>query len=579
MKKFEPFEIVKVLNDIFLVYSTSGPNLDLMSSKNFLQFYSDCQVNHEKLSKQSAELILASEQRKSKFVTFEVFLSILTRISKIIYPDPDETSTSIYRFLDRHIISLYNSIDSDIKLIDVLNLSTLEILGEVSEMIGVLYKSEFTWEIFNSFDVVNIRKSSQSKVLALMKTLRIFPDLISYTKTLKILKLVINNQDFAQSFPFTPPPLGTVFTLKHFITYLYYLCEHSTLQEEDPGKKLALFFQHIEAWLPESSPVKFSLLNLPKVLNYAQEAETVEVSDFKSHQALECLESVFRIYSIWQEKIKKHTMNLIRFLTFTNDAGLSGKVNRRDLELLFCKLTSNKGKKSREHGKMDFSMFCLAINEVSLRVVNKPHALKTFCKENLAKLVEKSYENEVKAVVMMIKEHGLLDIVLVLGQVLRAFFRYYMNENELMNFENFFRFCKDFSVFPDLIQMKKLTPIFYTLASAYANNAMMLTGTKSLEKLLMTEDEYLEPQFINFDLFVEAISVCALEANSINRTSEQKLSFAICKISQSPGASEICRKSGHTRSTLTDMNSLIADNEPDEKSKKLTFIDYLKHKP
>ena len=530
MKKFEPFEIVKVLNDIFLVYSTSGPNLDLMSSKNFIQFYTDCQVNHEKLSKQSAELILASEQRKSKFVTFEAFLSILTRISKIVYPDPEETSTSIYCFLDRHIISLYNSIDSDIRLIDVLDLSTLEILGEVVGMIAGLYRAEFTWEIFNSLDLVHITKSSQSKVLALTKTLRIFPDLISYTKTLKILKLVINNHDFAQSFPFSPTPLGTVFTLKHFITFLYYLCEHSSIQEEDPGKRLALFFQHTEAWLPESSPVKFSLLNLPKVLNYAQEAETVEVSDFKSHQALECLESVFRIYSVWQEKIKKHTINLIRFLTFTHDAGLSGRVNRRDLELLFYKLTSNKGKKGKEQGKMDFSMFCQAINEVATKVSNKPHALKTFCKDHLAKLVEKSYENEVKAVVLMIKEHGLLDIVMVLGQVLRGFFKYYMNENGLMNFENFFRFCKEFSVFPDLIQMKKLTPIFYTLASAYANNAMMLTGTKSLEKLLMAEDEYLEPQFINFDLFVEAVSVCALEANSINRTSEQKLSFAICKV-------------------------------------------------
>jgi hypothetical protein len=575
MKKFEPFEIVKVLKEIFLVYSQAGPCLDLMSRKNFLEFFKDCRVSHEKIKTQDVELLLASEQRKNKFLGFECFLQVITRVSKIVYPNLNDPSESIYNFLDRHIISLYNSIESDIKLIDVLSLSSLEILDDIFPMISDLYKSEFPWEIFNSQDLSSIKKSSQSKILTLVKVFRIFPDLISYPKTLKLLKLILNNEDFVQGFPFECIKQGTVFTSRHFLCFLFYCCEHSSIREDDNGKRLVSFFQHIEAWLPTGSSVRFSLIRAPKVINYAAEPDTVEVPVLKGPQTLESLENVFRIYSVWQEKLKKHTVSLNRFVTLANNAGLLNKINIREIELLFFKITSKRNKSSKEQGKMDFTLFCQAINEISLKLYPGPKALKTFCQNFFNKLLDKSYETEVKAVLLLLKEPSLLELTLNLSETLHQFSRFYMNENQLMNFEVFFKFCKDFSVFPDLIQRKKLTPIFYTLASTYSNNAMMLTGTKSLEKMLASEDEYLEPQFINFELFVEAIAVCALENCNVNRTSEQKLDFAIHKIAQSQGANEISRKSGHTRSGLIGKSFCLPMVENQEK-KKMTFIDHLK---
>lgn len=580
MKKFEPRQILSILNEIFQDYSTSGPNLDKMSSKNFQTFLNDCNIHEAIISKQSISLILASEQHKQQFIDFKCFLQCLIKVSKAIYPNLLETSDCIYHFLDRHITDLYIHLSSEIKLLEILSIQTYDVLNQVTPMITELYKSEFAWELFNDFDLPLVKKKSQEKLRSLSKTLRITPDLISHQKSLKIIKAVISNASYVNSVSLICEYIGSVFTLKHFLVYLMYCCSESGIQEEEFYEKLISFFQHIEAWLPTCATVKFSLLKAPKILNALAEAPTMEISTFKSSQVLETLETVFRIYSTWQEKTKKHTLNLNRFLKILNDANVWDKsspksLQKNETELVFIKITSSRPKSSKDFGKMDFAMFTQAINTISQKLFPGSSHLKQFCRQYFPALIEKSYENEVKAVILMLKDQSLVEIVMLLSEALQPYSKYYMNENSLVNFENFLRFCRDFSVFPDLIQIKKLVPIFYTQASAFAKNTMMLTGTKSLEKLLKTEDEYVEPEFLNFELFVDCIAVCALEAHTVNKTSEEKLLFAISKITQSQGANDISRKSGNTRSSVLDKQDFLMCSDTGQNKKNLTFIDHL----
>lgn len=581
MKNFEPKQIQSMLKEIFLDYSTSGPNLDKMSSKNFSTFLNDCSINESLIPKHSISLILASEQHKQQYVSFTSFLQSLTKICKLIYPHLPETSDCIYNFLDRHVTDLYIKLSSEIQLLEKLSIETYDIMNQITSMMTELYKSEFAWEIFNDFDLELVKKNSQNKVKSLTKTLRIAPDLISHQKSLKIMKVIMYNPVYTGSISVACENLGSVFTLKHFFVYFLYCCAQSCILGDDFSDRLIEFFQHIEAWLPICATVKFSLLKAPRILNTIAEAPTIEISTFRGSQVLETLETIFRIYSTWQEKVKKHTLNLNKFITILNEAGVfwdkgTGKgLQKNEIELVFIRITSNRSKSSKEYGKMDFALFSQAINTISQKVCPGSNSLKYFCKNYFSSLIEKSYENEVKTVILMLKDQSLTEIVMILSDALKPYSKFYMNENSLMNFENFFRFCKDFSIFPDLIQMKKLTPIFYTQASAYAKNTMMLTGTKSLEKLLRAEDEYIEPEFLNFDLFVDSIAVCALEAHTVNKSSEEKLLFAVSKLTQSQGANDISRKSGNTRSSALDKQDYLLYSDSDQQKKPLTFMDHL----
>jgi hypothetical protein len=48
-----------------------------------------------------------------------------------------------------------------------------------------------------------------------------------------------------------------------------------------------------------------------------------------------------------------------------------------------------------------------------------------------------------------------------------VYYPFYSDTKGLMNLETFIKFCKEFSLFPDLISKPRLTTIFYTLAKIY----------------------------------------------------------------------------------------------------------------
>jgi len=50
------------------------------------------------------------------------------------------------------------------------------------------------------------------------------------------------------------------------------------------------------------------------------------------------------------------------------------------------------------------------------------------------------------------------------------FYFHYADAKGLLCFDKFMKFCKDFSIFPDIIPKAKLFKIFMTLAQIYENS-------------------------------------------------------------------------------------------------------------
>ena len=126
------------------------------------------------------------------------------------------------------------------------------------------------------------------------------------------------------------------------------------------------------------------------------------------------------------------------------------------------------------------------------------------------------------------------------------YFIHYADSKGLMNFERFVKFCKDFSIFPDILPKSRISTFFYTLAaihstaeqneshstifyrsilqSIYFTFFFLVNGnTSSIMKKSMSSSRLAlgnldnkvvgqpECELIDQHLFVEALALCAFE--------------------------------------------------------------------
>ena len=597
-----PEEIIKYLKEIFLYYACTGLSAEQehITTKNLLKFFNECNLSDQLLSKNRLECIFISEKRKTKSLNFEVFLEVISKVSKAAYPDLLEVSDSIYYFLDKHVVPLYQEKLKKTANLRELDSNTLEILDGVTPMLQSLYKEEFPWEIYNAEVMEEIKTESKNKVMRIFYALGIVPDLLGPAKAIKICSLLLGNSCFLGIQNLECDNIGTIFTFQHFLESLLYACNDSKIDKSlFFHERFTKFLEQIEASKPS---VKFSLFKVPQMVTILKNSskadqeinetltQTISFEQVRVSNLLEDLEDIFRVYSHWCKKSQKHYLNLTKFLSVLSDSQLiqTGKskgpgLPKHEAELVFysiCFGKTKQSKKSHDSGKMNFSQFFKALETIALRLypdLERSDSLKALIQSHLISVKQNTYETEIRALQHMLKDPKLIEVLYNLGQSLLPYIRFYLNENNQMNLESFEKFCKNFSVFPDLIPKVKLVPIFYCLAATNAKNTMMLTGTKSLGKLLRSNEEYLEPQFINFEMFIDAIAICALETVSINRTPEEKIEIAIEKITQSTGAANISLKSGHTRSSCLEKSDflLFCKKEKAIDSSDLNFVQHL----
>lgn len=70
----------------------------------------------------------------------------------------------------------------------------------------------------------------------------------------------------------------------------------------------------------------------------------------------------------------------------------------------------------------------------------------------------------------ILKDNDILELLGIVHKTLYPYYEYYSDDNNLMQFEHFSNFSKDFGIFPDYLPKSKLYKLFNTLAGFYKDN-------------------------------------------------------------------------------------------------------------
>lgn len=126
------------------------------------------------------------------------------------------------------------------------------------------------------------------------------------------------------------------------------------------------------------------------------------------------------------------------------------------------------------------------------------------------------------------------------------------------------RFCKDFSIFPDIVNLVQLKNIFFTLADFLKGQvetdsnfeAKLLFKSSSKVDIRMSSDIHTgakikdlicKEKCLNFDLFIDSLALASLHTKTHEDLSEiEKIICLADKMAQSHGVNKSQARSGET---------------------------------
>lgn len=137
------------------------------------------------------------------------------------------------------------------------------------------------------------------------------------------------------------------------------------------------------------------------------------------------------------------------------------------------------------------------------------------------------------------------------------FYSNYCSTDYLMYFDQFFEFYKDFSLFPDIVNLIQLKGIFSTLAEIFANEmakqANLIQDVEVSQERSMYSNDMEQKRItgknekINYNLFMNSLAMTAMFFKFNNQIKDmEKLVYLIERMNQSKGMHKIQKKTGKT---------------------------------
>ena len=68
----------------------------------------------------------------------------------------------------------------------------------------------------------------------------------------------------------------------------------------------------------------------------------------------------------------------------------------------------------------------------------------------------------------VLKDPEVIDVLNHVHKSIIYYYNFYSDTYGFLNFDNFIRFCRDFSIFPDIVSKPKLLRFFQALAAIHA---------------------------------------------------------------------------------------------------------------
>jgi len=120
----------------------------------------------------------------------------------------------------------------------------------------------------------------------------------------------------------------------------------------------------------------------------------------------------------------------------------------------------------------------------------------------------------------------------------------YCDKYELIDFELFNQFFRDFDIFPGVVNLVQIKSIFFILQELIVSQINVSNET-SLDALY--KNEIINKLKINFDFFMDGILLCSIHLKEIEELSEvEKIIRIVERMAISPGIAQSQLRSGHT---------------------------------
>lgn len=122
-----------------------------------------------------------------------------------------------------------------------------------------------------------------------------------------------------------------------------------------------------------------------------------------------------------------------------------------------------------------------------------------------------------------------------------------------MTFDQFFDFFKDFSLFPDIVNLIQVKNVFFTLAEIYSCQHVTSRNPHDESELLslnsdinhLNTNKQNQKVCINFPLFLESLAVTAMHFKFDDKFRDiDKLLYLLERMNQSKGFNNSIMKSG-----------------------------------
>ena len=550
-----PGDAETLLSRLFAVYAAErsrGTATQLPLSK-YKQMARDCGLVEDGFTPQAVELVFCSCNHHKPRMQLAAFLDSLPRLAAAKWPESSAQEATV-RLVNDYLLPLYVRVCGDEQTLDCREADpqVRQLLRQSFPVLREIYLAYFGWENSGAATEL-VAERSQSAFFEFLRAFDVCPQLVSKSEVFDLWRELQEAKGTLRAFslqllPSAVEEQGKVFSLGLFLVSLYLL-------SAAVGPRDSRHEQTVELLARMEASQGFATLKMrthtPRTesscLLPARPASTRSTPRPSTavDQHTERLLCLFQRYAAFGNQMNTNRMGSSQFVRLFRDCQLDIK---SDLDVVYSQLTGR--------GKLDFSTFQRALVLVASRIFpdqSAEQAYATLLNEYILRLdaqlqLAPSDSYFVSRLASLLQDSDVLDVLSLSHSAVVYYYSYYAGPRGLLDYTGFIKFCRDFSIFPDICTKPKLLVLFNALAGVFSAGQ-----TKRLE----------DPEgVIDENLFVEALALVALELNiSSSPLPVQRIFVLLEKLSQSGGPAKVMQGLGHGR-TSAESQDLLAKLRP-----------------
>lgn len=580
-------DLEEILFSIFMNYSVFSELYcdNCLKVKKFITLCREAKLINTKLNLPSLDLLFRSLTKNSPNMFFPTFVKSTLKLAELNDPVTYKTQpvNTYILMITNHFLPLLDSVQhKQFEIIDYIEDipedCKITFHSKIKGLLSV-YLKIFIHEQQVSDDLEKLSKKEMEKLL---RDLEMYPGLISINRfeilwrdlnQLKGLELQLREK----LIPDGLEDIGKIFTFSKFLMAIYLISVFAYADSKvhiSANEKLGFVIDRIELCRNEfffgNGSLEFSVEGRRDCWEFEGfdedfESFSLELAGIEVNEhELQSLRRFFEQFSNESNSSSGHQMKSAGFLKALKILGLvqvknnkkrsldNSSISPAQADLIFSKLKRNISKSKRNSDSITFPLFLKSLEILSKKLFPSEPAQVSF------KLLLENYffrflSNESPEFILNnLTTTEIQDIYPVLQKSLTHCFKAYSNPQFQMSSSLFFRFCKDFEIFPDLISKTKLLKLFHITCGQSDISESYFSSSR------MSSDQLSKSSGINLNesKFTELLILVSLNAEITKGISEdlQKICFIFERLEQSTGTAKVLNNTNQRPQSLSSFN-------------------------